>query len=306
MNILDKLTPHRSRRLMLERGHGAPAGASVDLLTLSGAGTVTSLWFICDIEAAIVNSQRLQVYVDGEATPSIDVELGILCLTALGASASAMAASTLHMHVEAGGPTLPCFTMLFPIPYSSGAVVKLHNPTGTSAAPGWTWGSVTTIPETSNVRLRGQAVNLAQGVTFDGVTEYSFPTLTGAGWLVYHALVAQATSPLWEERNLNLYVDGETAPSIANSGLEDYFYSSYNFLLGTKYDQPIAMTTICNFSGSPANLCTAVDWLALAGGVRFWSSLGGRLHTEEWNTAHQQTLMKFGSLMLWYQDLEFP
>ena len=306
-SVLSRLATLPSRVASAECMTGPTVNEAKTLVTLTGEGIVTSLWAVFNLPDA--GGCRLQVFADGEESPSIDIEVSVLILSGLGAASQnpSINQGLGHLHVETIAAGYQSFTMLYPIPYSNGLVVKLYNPTGVSQSGGFMWCQAVSTPGVSPLRLRASSVALAAGATVASADAYQFVDLANKrGWMVYHAVLGTGSGRGWLERNINIYVDGEVSPSLPSTGLEDYFRSSNYFLtaLGggrSQYSTPV--TTVTYISGSTC--CVALDWLALSGGVKFDAGLKVVLATEQSNDGGA-TVNPFGWLILWYEDPPAP
>lgn len=307
---LGKLAETKVSQTKTERQDGPAAGGSLTFATLTGAGTVENLWYVTDCNATYNPGLRLQVFIDGESTPSIDAELATLSWAGADqadkGTPGGYSVSTEHVHGEAQGAGYISGYILFPIPYSDGCVVKMYNPSGASLSGGIVFSQITYSTRSLPYRLKSVCLPWASNTTISS-DPYTFLHLSGtAGWVVWHGFASStsSTAPYHLERNIDTFVDGETTASIATSGTEDYFRSA-NYFRENFYDGHLESSSpgaAWSVSDTAKNVACAVDLLALFGGVKF--TTGVRV---EWESEYVTWISRFadparvGYLVLWYE-----
>lgn len=303
------LNTSRVRATKLESASFPAVGASLTLFQQSGSGEVRSLWLACG-SGPIVLDARIQVFIDGESTPAIDMDMGtFFCWRGLDASTAGQAASTQHMssgtYMHTAGERSYA-TMRFPMPFSNGISIQLKNTTSTVPSGDAAYAIVHSVatPDIAPYRLRGFGQPFPGGALFNRTAEVDLATVTGRGALVWFSYFGQAAAGTpstsgynWLERNISTFIDGEAVASIDSSGMEDYFFNGWYYEGRAAYSAPHAMLT--NGSNASYNADQAVDWLELCGGIPFETSLRMHLGTEA--TVQADHYHSWSGL--WYQRL---
>ncbi|HZQ20507.1 MAG TPA: DUF2961 domain-containing protein [Terriglobales bacterium] len=223
-----------------------PGTVGVLLPTVTGAGYIDHLW-------ACGNDQtNVQVTVDGEATPSIN--LPIRFLTGGFYSNDGQGPFTGRFITANGDPGVPvlCGSMNLPIPFGTSVSVGLQN-NGSSVF--YTASVVTYQTGISNNWPRTQRLHIDWGCDNSATSD---PDCVGTGLLAQYGTQVMccsisgkegrfvgfswlydgypgnvtwyggaATPPL--EGNFEFYVDGAGSPTYASSGAEDIFEMSFYF-----------------------------------------------------------------------------
>lgn len=167
---------------------------------------------------------RLQMFWDGESTPSVDVPLAEFFGTGAGFLAEVRALPVGH---ERGR-----FYCYFPMPFAESARIALLSPTGTPALTGIK----------SSVRRRPYSVDFAHVGHFhaerravDATTvgvDYEILTVSGQGHYVGTNLILPSAT--WTmEGDERIFVDGSRTPAIAGTGTEDYVNGAWYFSRGS-------------------------------------------------------------------------
>ncbi len=274
------------------------SGSSLDLIRIANGkpGYVGSLW-IAGSGQDNFQDAVLEVFVDGERTPSISADIGDLCLLAF-TQGTTERYGTAHLMAESVGTRGADCVLKYPIPYRRAIRVTLTN-----ADPGELrlWSQVRYY---SGVRLpyklRSSAITVAhrlRAVTperqIDGSVQF-LHLARGSGWVVMHNVIyAAATDYSYLEANPVMYLNGRkpganVSPQYNSSGTEDYFLSSFYF--GTvPASSPFAAISEKGNGGGPFtnSLSAGLDLLAYTGGVRFDHGILMRL--ERGNSAHPGT-----------------
>ena len=217
----------------------------VELLRHPGRGCLTHMWFAMDERV------RVRVYVDGEASASIDMALD------------------LGHGYAFGGPSEPFGNQKFGrygaqfnnfrIPYGNGIRVTLvpmtRNFDGVTGRKCW-WvlrgtENLPTIvgglrlPDTARLRLITHEEFTAQPLQ-----EFALCDVKGKGMLYLVTMSARGAGGASDGNNLAYmegcmrgYMDGAAKPEMLSSGLEDYFLSSGYFHHNTRYYGQVAGLT---------------------------------------------------------------
>jgi hypothetical protein len=294
-----RLAPAKTKMAKQERlPASSGANTSTTIFTATGAGVVRNLW--CAVQANVFSLDgRLQILVDGEASPSIDIDFGTLFLFHNEGyqQAGGFALSTAHWHGEVPGGSTPQISgwLGFPIPYSNGITIRMLNPTGVSVgATNLSWWEVTYQPDiVLPYRLKSfghsQAAPGASATTAcpagsvtvtSGATQSLADISPGkAGWLAWIGLCEKSTSSYsYLERNVQITVDSEGTPAFVSSGTEDLFFGSFYYQARKSQSTGVAVATAVNQTAGTGN--QGLDVLALCDGIRFDSRLQVDLLTE--------------------------
>ena len=220
-------------------------GSEVDLLRHDGRGSLTHMWFGGDWPGYL--RTKIRVYVDGEATPSIDMELGMGA--GIGFEDSAAPVGTARIG-KTGHPSGVYNT--YRIPFGKSVRVTAQLPADVKVdAPFW-WivrgtenlpvaiGGVK-LPDNARLKLY---THMAQ--TIKPLQEFDLASTKSAGALYQVTIAAQSEGNLnFLEAQMRAYIDGAAEPLMLSSGLEDYFLGTYYFNRG-KYYNPVAGLTHLN------------------------------------------------------------
>lgn len=257
--------PHRLRSARLERVP-VPARSTVTLADLPGSGTVRSLFVALSGGAGINRDGHLRVWVDGEASPAVDFDLGTLgshCLE------QPLKVATAHHSMEEAAPNA-AFVLRFPMPYAVGLRIDLVN---ASPSRGDVWSSVYYTEDVADRRrLRSRNVPWSRRVRLARRESHDFLVLPPgtAGLLAWHSMVATSRSTDFLECNVDVYADGEATPSIQGTGTEDWFQSGFYFMAGPQ-DASWAYCSVIDRARPAMN--AGLDLLALWGGIPFADGL---------------------------------
>lgn len=219
-----------------------------ELLRRLGKGCLTHMWFGGDWPG--YHETVLRVYVDGEESPSIAMELGLGHGVGFGEKTAPWGSEKMG---KTGHPSGIYNT--YPIPFGHGIRVTAQrakeSPDG---APFWwiirgtenlpvTLGGVR-LPETARLKLHKLENYLAKPYE-----EFALCDVSGAGALYQVTMAAdgQRDSGDWKdisylEAIMRAYFDGAATPTLLSSGLEDYFLGTYYFNRG-RYANALAGLT---------------------------------------------------------------
>ena len=226
------------------------------LLQHAGSGCLTHMWFGGKWPG--YEKTRIRVYVDGETTPSIDMEMGLGHGYGFGDQAGPWGSGRVGKTGTASGvyDTLQ-------IPYGTSVrVTAQRDRSSPDKIPFWwiirgtdhlpvTLAGVR-LPERTRLKLYRN-----EGRLVKSLEEFDLCKVTGAGAVYEVAMTAQ---PAGEEKNLNFmesmmraYYGDEKEPVMLSSGLEDYFLGTYYFECGRYANDLAGLTHLdpntCTFSG---------------------------------------------------------
>lgn len=224
------------------------SGEEVELLRHDGQGCLTHMWFGGDFPG--YNQTRIRVYVDGEKTASIDMELGLG--HGIGFDDPSAPRGTGRMG-RTGYPSGLYNTHHIPFGSRIRVTAQLGEGVKTDAPFWWILRGVENLPVTlGGIRLPDEArlhlVRL-ENKAAKPLEEFDLCALRGAGavYLVTMAARGEQKSGDWKDLSfmegcVRAYLDGSSKPLMLSSGLEDYFLGTYYFNRG-KYDNDLAGLT---------------------------------------------------------------
>jgi hypothetical protein len=216
-------------------------GREAELFRRDGRGVLTHMWFGGDWPG--YERTRLRVYVDGETTASIDMELGLG--HGIGFADPAAAWGTARIG-KTGHPSGLYNT--YRIPFGRGVRVTAQLGEAVPGDPPFWWiiRGVENLPITlggavlpENARLR---LYKRENYTASPLEEFDLYRSTKAGALYQVTLAARSESFSFLEACMRAYLDGAEQALLLSSGLEDYFLGTYYFNRG-KYHTPVAGLT---------------------------------------------------------------
>lgn len=267
------------------------AGATHTLLEVGGSGVIRSIWMVIAFNANVYDSV-LRVYVDGEATPAVDVDMSSLLLVRYGLNADI---AVRHLQVADNGSGNPSFIFNLPIPFSNGCRVEFQASAAGLAVLYWQIAYDDGTPGPYRLRSRG-AKNTAPITIAAAATSELLNLPAGSdGWLAHVGYVVDGVDGSWIERDWEVQIDGEVTPSWASTGTEDWFGGSFGFQGRENYGNGITLVAN-NDVGAPFQSAVAVDLVAWHGGIRFRDGCRVVLGTEV-NVTGGQT---FGYVILYY------
>jgi hypothetical protein len=219
-----------------------------ELFSHKGRGCLTHMWF----GGAFPNDQytRIRVYVDGEATASIDMEL--FMGTGIGFGDESAPWGSEKMGRTGGGDNV---YNTYHIPFGQSIRVTGQLAPGSKDHPPFWW----IIRGTENLPVRIGGVTLpgnarlklyrVENHTAPPLEEFPLCDVKGAGALYQVTIAAKgsrhsnSSSDLsFMEGCMRAYLNGDAQPTLLSSGFEDYFLGTYYFNKG-RYATAIAGLT---------------------------------------------------------------
>ncbi|MBV5268988.1 MAG: DUF2961 domain-containing protein [Afipia sp.] len=286
------------------------AGATVDLLNIAPGipGYVDHLWWVIqDVGAG--RDGILNIYVDGEMTPSVTTDVGAF----LGHAASTAPAkfNMKNLSFETGGTAFPTVVFRYPIPFKSSIRITYTAPAYQATAI-WSIASYRTgVSQPYKLRSSGRTFpNRMIGVTpaqQEGRAVRFLDLPAGkSGTVVFHSICYTFGTDLsFLEVNPVIYLDGlvpgpGVSPQYDTSGVEDYLTSSCYFISGLQANGWMSNTS--RGVVLPGSATMALDLLELHGGISF--NNGILMTTERGNRnsgAHTITNVDVAWLVLYYE-----
>jgi len=290
---LGGLAPYRTRLARTEAAALATS-ATITLASLTGSGTVLAIWATTAASDQLGRDTVVKIYVDGEASPSVQFDFGVL-----GAHwvTTPHRYTTMHTSSEEKIDLGGTIVLRYPIPYSTSCRVDLVNASATIS--GTAWGQVLYTQDlTSDLRLKSSNNTYKNAVTVASGGNRDFLNLAAghAGVIVWHSLVcANATSNLFMESDINLKIDGESVASISATGTEDWFLSG-NYFVGGAVSAPYAYCSLIDTTNHRMN--AGLDLLAYCGGIRYTNGV-----VMNWDCSEMtDTSVDIAYLVLYYEE----
>lgn len=196
-----------------------------------GSGYLDHMWF----GGAFENFLRLQlrVYVDGEAAPSIEMELGMG--VGIGFQDSAAPWGTRHSGIT-GSPS--GIFLNYRVPFSKSVRVTAELPEGTHEDVAFWWiirglenhplevcGFF--LPQRARLRLHKRVDTEVQPLD-----EFNLAQISGSGLVFQISMAARSANLEFLEGQMRAYFGKDPKPQYLSSGLEDYFLGTYYFNRG--------------------------------------------------------------------------
>ncbi len=211
------------------------------LFERKGPGCITHQWYGGNWPH--YNQTRVRFYVDGETTPSIDMEYGLGHGVGFDDSTAPWGVRQMGMTGHTGG-----LYNTFHIPFGKSIRITGQLAPGVEGNPDCWWiirGTVgvpvqiagTTLPPEARLKLH-RRVN----VKIPRLQEFDLINTPSAGAMLL--VTMKASSPNWNfmEGCMRAYFAGSQTPEFLSSGLEDYFCGTYYFASGI-YHTPISGLT---------------------------------------------------------------
>lgn len=294
MYDLYTINTDKRRREQHKAMTGPTIGNEIDIINIaSGSGVVDYLW-LADRPGAGGGfpqfDHSIRVYVDGSATPVIDMDLGLFFGYAYGEVFSQENITSKHWHARSGtNAHVDRYGggIRLPMPFGNGIRIAVACLNATPASAIFSQVDYRLTADNANMTIPPYRLNTTgnkwingriNGTVNSDMTLATIPS-GNPGIIVGHSMAAGAASDYsYLERYIATYVDGEATPSIKSSGTEDWFTASDYFFTGqTPFSSYGAMGLgACPFnnSGTPVNGFSAlVDLLALNGGIPFTSDV---------------------------------
>ncbi len=197
----------------------------------SGSGYLDHIWFGGSFPH--FSRLRVRIYVDGEATPSIHMELGL----GVGVGFEDPSAPWGTKFNGITGAPSGVF-MNYRVPFSKSIRVTAELPPGIARDTVLWWIvrgmenlplQVSGIQLPANVRLR---LHKKEDLTVQPLEEFALCELSGAGMLFMVTMAAKSGNFEFMEGQMRAYFGSSREPQFLSSGLEDYFLGTYYFNRG--------------------------------------------------------------------------
>lgn len=216
-------------------------GREAELFRHDGRGCLTHMWFGGDFPD--YGRTRIRVYVDGETTASIDMEMMIG--VGIGFQDDAAPWGTARIG-KTGNPSGIYNT--YRIPFGKSVRVTAQRAPGHEDDPPFWWivRGVENLPvEIGGVRLPGDArlrLYKRENYAAARLEEFALCDTLRSGLLYQVTLAAKSVNWSYLEAIIRAYIGGAKEPLLLSSGLEDYFLGTYYFNRG-RYATPVAGLT---------------------------------------------------------------
>ncbi len=207
----------------------------------NGEGCLTHFWFGGNFRG--VEDTRIRYYVDGEASPSIDMRLFL----GHGIGFNDQHAPWATKHIGKIGKQNGVFNN-YRIPFHTSIRVTAQRSEGADPNPQIWW--IIRGLEGGRIALGGvelpQSARLVlkrlEGYGAESLEEFDLCKVTGQGALYKVTIAAQGESFTYLEACMRAYMGTAQKPLMLSSGLEDYFLGTYYFDTGRYYADTAGLT----------------------------------------------------------------
>ena len=209
-----------------------------ELMSHTGSGSLTHMWFGGSWPG--YDKTRLRIYVDGEASPSIDMELGL----GHGVGFEDMNAPWGGKKLGRTGAPSGLYNS-YRIPYTGSVRITAQRDSESPSKSSFWWiirgtdglpVSVAGVRLPSSTRMR--LIKL-EGHVAQPYEEFDMADIEGPGALYQVTIAARGLADTGGWKSLSYmeavvrgYFDGSSEPQWLSSGLEDYFLGTYYFQKG--------------------------------------------------------------------------
>lgn len=219
-----------------------------ELLYHEGKGCLTHMWFGGDWPG--YEKTRLRVYVDNEASPSIDMEMGLGHGCGFGDEAAPWGSEKMG---KTGHPSGTYNTYRIPFGTSIRVTAQRHPNSPEVAAFWWIVRGTENLPATlAGVRLPEEArlrLYKRENHIALPLEEFDLCDVDGGGALYQVTMEAESLRNTGDWKDISYleaivraYMNREPEPLLLSSGLEDYFLGTYYFNRG-RYANALAGLT---------------------------------------------------------------
>jgi hypothetical protein len=235
-------------------------------------------------KGASCNDDLLQVFVDGEITPSLQFDTGSILGHNVPLNTNVRAGTE---HAWAGytnyngaGVLTKFFTFTFPIPYKTSIIVKyvVNVTVATELFSDVEDIQGITIPykllSVNQTRLSPATITQSQLNTNQATGGVPpFLNVSGQGWVVFFSLATQGASNMsYMENRPSFFLNGNTyngsnVPDWTCDGLEGVSWDAWNYTEGAPYSR--RESAVILLTASQISITLAVDFLALNRGIPF-------------------------------------
>ncbi len=220
-----------------------------ELFSHQGKGCLTHMWFGGNWPN--YEQLRIRVYVDGEKSASIDMELflghGIGFKDPAGPWGTKRVGKT-------GQPSGLYNTYRIPFGKSIRITAQLAKGDTTNKRFWYTFRGVENMPVSFNgVQLPDDArlkLYKLENYTAETLEEFNLCDTRNPGMLYMVTMAAKAERLTFLESCVRAYIDGNEEPLMASSGLEDYFLGTYYFNLGLYHNPVAGLTNLSKENGT--------------------------------------------------------
>lgn len=221
-----------------------PAGDTVKLADLAGAGIIKHIWItVGAVDRFIRRNAVIRMYWDGEEAPSVESPLGDFFGQGWGEEYN-----FISLPLAVAPKSGKALNSYFPMPYGDGAIITLENqssepinsfyyyidyevhqemPAGEGRFHAWWNREVTAVhPEAGETEW---GVIGAPGNNQSTLHNYVFADIVGSGQLVGINYYVDNPGPMWYGEGDDMWlIDGEPWPgSLHGTGTEDFFNSAW-------------------------------------------------------------------------------
>jgi len=223
------------------KGEVIKAGEEKELFCRDGEGCLSHFWFGGNFKGA--ENTRIRYYIDGEVTPSIDMEL----FMGHGIGYGDQQAPWLTKFIGKVGKQNGVFNN-YRIPFGENIRVTAWISKTVETDPQIWWiirgldGGRVSLGGVELPREARLKLHRLDDLSVNSLEEFNLCQVSREGALFQVAMSAESESLTYLEACLRLYENGEEQPLFLSSGLEDYFLGTYYFDSGKFYGDTAGLT----------------------------------------------------------------
>ncbi|MDD5147333.1 MAG: DUF2961 domain-containing protein [Candidatus Daviesbacteria bacterium] len=223
-------------------------GNTATIVNLSGNGSIQSLKLTFNPKTkTVLNGTYLQMYWDGESTPSVNVPIGYF----FGTSEGTFRVRSMFVGYDDYNDQ---FYVYFPMPYGSSAVIKLTNSSGIDiTAVSYAADYKTSVYENVGKEAVYFKANYVSDTPATGQNLIALDT-SGRGRIVGF-LNDQGGPAEGMEGNERVYINANKSPQIEGTGTEDFFNAAWGFE-GLNFLKPLSGNPYGAFASTPITMYT--------------------------------------------------
>jgi hypothetical protein len=196
-------------------------GETITLADINGPGCITHIWCTVNGEKYYPRKLVLRMYWDHETEPSVEAPLGDFFGVGHGINRNYV---SLPFVVSSNGRARNCF---FKMPFATHALIQVTNEGLEPVGNFYYYVDYRVTDDLPRNATRFHA-QYNQAYPCTGKDNYVILEASGQGHYVGCNLSVEGTARnWWGEGDDMIYVDGETTPSLAGTGTEDYFCDAW-------------------------------------------------------------------------------
>lgn len=288
------------------------AGSSVTAHSLNGPAVLQTLHLAISAGDAVGQlNTYLELYVDGESSPSISLDLNTAGMVA--GIPDGTDWQWHHDHVRGGivrndgTRNQTGFSFGFPVPFESSLDIKLINGSDSNSINYYSTPSIIPVPSADDIpaqRLQSasQVIKRDGIVTLSPSSTHDFLNLSNSSGILagFYLHEDSAGTRLDIENDIDIYYDGETTPSYRSTGTEDFFQSWWAYMRESTFSNGPTVVGVNPWGSVSSNekLTQGIDLLELNPAYRWDTGVTVQMDSSE---ASYDTDLAY--TVLYYEDV---